>query len=141
MDAAAGISRVVDEALFRYLADVEVTKSQRLRYPVAVLCMTTDPELSPDTAPLIAHRIAASIRAPDAVSCLPDSSFAILFVNAETFSLPSIFHRITQNTVGSERSRSWRAGGACFPLTALTSDLLMEQALEQMARARSEPSA
>lgn len=138
-------SRVVDTRLFSFLLELETSKSRRLRYPVSVICLTPSVSLAAATTiPPLAEQIASAIRATDVVTSLADSIFALLLVDAETFSLPSIFHRVIQllNVGGAATEGqivTWHAGGGCHPLTASTPAELMRQSLDLMAAARTQP--
>ncbi len=128
-------ARVVAASLFDALVDLQVSQSQRLRYPVSLICMAPEPPLDADALTSAAARVCASIRATDVVSVLSGNVIAVLLVDAETFSLPTIFHRITQQL---PPSTSWRGGGGCYPMTAAGAKELMEQAAGLMRRAQAE---
>src|SRR5215470_16029551 len=76
---------VVERTGLRHLVDMEVQKAQRLRYSIALLCITADgdvPGADPSTTSL-AERATPLFRSTDAVASWSSSSFAVLLVDAE----------------------------------------------------------
>jgi hypothetical protein len=120
---------VVDDATFRLLLDLETKKAQRLRYLVSLVCLRIE---RPDTAAeKLARLVAASIRATDCVMVRDERSMMILLVDAEPRDLPIIVGRV----MGSVDAKTWSAGGASYPNTALAAEELLTQALTLQVRA------
>jgi hypothetical protein len=128
----------VDEPLFAFLLELEIQKSRRLRYCVSVICMHAEVrEGKPSLIPL-APRVIDRVRSTDVVVEVLPSAFAVLLIHAETFSLPSIVHRLTEHLQGfvpDGATLGWSAGGACYPQTAVGAQDLHKQAKELLARA------
>ena len=130
-------TRVVDDRLFRFLVDLEVQKAQRLRYCFSVLCLAFDvvpieaQELSPSVFAELATR---HVRATDVVAPWTSDSLTLLLVDADTTHLPPILRRLT-TLLGPI---PWSAGGASYPKTATRTDDMVRQAIDSMARARTD---
>jgi hypothetical protein len=120
---------VVDGSTFRLLLDLETKKAQRLRYPVAVVCLGMDESNSVTTT--LARMATSAIRATDSVASRDAHSVVLLLIDAEATNLPIIIDRLT-----SALDLAWSAGGACYPESSATSELLLEQATTMQARAK-----
>jgi hypothetical protein len=121
--------RVVDETTFRLLLDLETKKAQRLRYPVAVLCLETD---EPNPVPEALANVAAwALRATDCVASHHSHSVVMLLIDAEAGNLPVIVDRLT-----TALDLVWSAGGASYPESGTTPERLMDQATTMQARAK-----
>jgi hypothetical protein len=125
-----GGAHIVDDDVFRLLLDMEIRKAERLRYLVSVICVDVEAE---ESVPGAVRQMAPVIRATDAVSARDRSTVAVLLIDAEAASLPTILHRL--KLAGLE-TVAWSAGGACYPETASSATELLEQALELMERAK-----
>jgi hypothetical protein len=126
----AGGAHIVDEEVFRLLVDMEIRKAERLRYLVSVICVDVETEESLAGA---VKMMAPVIRSTDALAARDRSTVAVLLVDAEPASLPTILQRLKSaglETVG------WSAGGACYPETASSAEELLGQALDLMAKAK-----
>jgi GGDEF domain-containing protein len=135
----AAPNRVVDERLFNFVLDLEVRKSQRLQYCVSVICINAEFNDGDVAGVPLADWVIRYIRSTDVVFQLLPSSLALLLIDAETTSLPSIVHRLTdqlQGFVPQGASLTWSAGGACYPLTAAGAHELLEQARGLMVQAK-----
>jgi hypothetical protein len=126
-------ARLVDQELFRFLANLEVVKALRVRYSVAMVCFTThDTQVGVAPPPPLANIVSSRMRATDAVAPWQQSCWALLFTDAEITNLPSIVRRLTSDLDEVD----WSAGGASYPQTAASADDMMRQATELMSRAR-----
>ena len=125
-----GGAHIVDEEVFRLLVDMEIRKAERLRYLVSVICVDVEAEESIAAA---VKMMAPVIRATDALSTRDRSTVAVLLIDAESASLPTILQRL--KAAGLE-SVAWSAGGACYPETASSAEELLDQAIELMLRAK-----
>jgi len=128
-----GGAHIVDNDVFRMLIDMEIGKAQRMRYLVSLICVDVEAEASVPDAGAAVRMVAPCIRATDAVAARDRSTVALLLVDAETSSLPTIVQRLKD--AGLE-AVAWSAGGACYPQTASSAQELLEQALKMMARAK-----
>ena len=120
---------VVDDSTFRLLLDLETKKAQRLRYPIAVVCLGMDGRnIIADT---LAKTVAGAIRVTDVVACRNTHSVALLLIDAEADNLPVIVDRLT-----SVFDSAWSSGGACYPDSAATAEKLIHHAtmLQQLAK-------
>lgn len=125
----------VDSASFRHLTEMEIHKAQRLRYCLSLVCITTDlrsSEAEQPAPPPLAELITPHIRSTDVVAYWASLSLAMLLVDAEFTSLPSIVRRLTTRL----EMFVWSAGGACYPRTATRAGDLFHQALDLMTQAR-----
>jgi hypothetical protein len=132
---ADGGAWIVDSLGFRRFVDMEIQKAQRLRYCVSLVCIATDvrsSEAEQPAAPSLAEIITPHIRATDVVACWAFPSLALLLVDAEIGTLPSIVRRLMTNL----ETFLWSAGGSCYPRTATRAEELFRQALELMMQAR-----
>jgi hypothetical protein len=125
------VKGTVDDALFRFLVELEVAKAQRLRYCVSVVSLTVAGGTGSDSSRLT-ERFADRVRASDIVMPNPESSWTLLLVDAQHQALVSIVQRITQ-LFGT---LPWWAGGASYPETAVDAADLLTQALELGTRAQ-----
>jgi GGDEF domain-containing protein len=128
---------LVDEALFKFLIDLEIQKAQRLRYSVSVVCFTLEPSARGNgqaSATPLAERITRHLRGTDAVASWSEGWLALLLVDAEPTHLPSILDRLTSrlDTV------DWSAGGTSYPRAATRAEDLLRQAVNLMAKAKEE---
>jgi hypothetical protein len=121
---------IIDGELFRFLIDLEVRKAQRLRYCVSLVCLAANLRPHPSEPPF-AEIIARHIRATDAVARWASASLALLLVDAEVTSLPSIVHRLTKDL-----PTEWSAGGSGYPRTATGAGDLLRQATDMMLQAQ-----
>jgi GGDEF domain-containing protein len=128
---------IIDESLFRVLLDFEIQKARRLRYSVSIVCLTLERssaengERSPAS---IAERIASHLRGTDAIALSSEGLLFFLLIDAETAHLLAILERLTTRF----EAPMWSAGGASYPRTAIRAEDLLRQALDLLARARSE---
>src|SRR5689334_17024846 len=95
---SAGGGRMVDDALFQLLLELEMHKAQRLRYTVSIVCLTMEQSGAgngqvSDTS--IAEGIAVRLRGTDVVAMRAEGLVLCLLVDAETAHLPSILERLT----------------------------------------------
>jgi len=94
--------------------------------------MTERRELTPPAGGAsIAEIIARHIRATDAVAPWASASLALLLVDAEVASLPSIVRRLTKDL-----PIVWSAGGSGYPRTATGAEDLLRQATDLMLEAQ-----
>ena len=121
---------IIDSKLFRFLVDIEVRKAQRLRYCVSLVCIGANPRRHPSEPPF-AEIIARHIRATDVVAPWVPSALALLLVDAEVASLPSIVRRLTKDLPAE-----WSAGGSGYPRTATGAEDLLRQATDMMLEAQ-----
>ena len=121
---------VIDRQLLRFLIDLEVRKAQRLRYCVSLVCIAANLP-PPPSAPAFAEIIARHIRATDAVAPWASASLALLLVDAEVTSLPSIVRRLMRDL-----PIVWSAGGSGYPRTASGAEDLLRQATDLMLEAQ-----
>lgn len=128
--AAGSGASIVDGQLFRFLVDIEIRKAQRLRYCVSLVCIAANLP-GPPSAPAFAEIIAHHIRATDAVASWASASLALLLVDAEVTSLPSIVRRLTKDL-----PIVWSAGGSGYPRTATGAEDLLRQATDLMLEAQ-----
>jgi len=121
--------RIVDDSTFRLLLDLETRKAQRLRYPVAVVCLGLDESnATPET---LARMAAWAIRGTDSVAWRDSHSVVVLLIDAEADNLPVIVERLT-----SALDIVWSAGGACYPDSGATPEKLVDQATAMQTRAK-----
>lgn len=145
---ANGFRNLVEKSLFTFVLDLEVQKAIRLQYCVSVICLTPDhrlPKANSSLAKQIAERALRQLRGTDLATILSPSSIAILLIDAETATLPTILNRIKEElearpvTIkGREWRLRWRAGGGCYPMTVTGGRELLRQAIELMTRAKRE---
>ena len=122
-------AQVVDGGTFRMLLDFETKKAQRLRYFVSIVCLKV--ERSNGTPERFARLLASGIRATDCVTVRDERALMLLLIDAEPRDLPGIVERVMSTLDG----KTWSAGGASFPNTALAPEELLMQAATQQARA------
>ena len=118
---------VVDSEGFRRLLAIEIQKAQRLRYCVSLMCIAADrrsPEVEQPTALSLVERITPFLRSTDIITCWTPPSLALMLVDADLVSLPSINSRVTSK----HEAYVWSAGGSCYPKTATHSEELLHQA-------------
>jgi hypothetical protein len=128
-----GGAQIVDDAVFRLLIDMEIQKAQRLRYLVSVVCIHLEAETGTADASAAVKMLASIIRSTDAVTARDGSTVALLLIDADAPSLPTILQRLE---VTALEALPWSAGGACYPQTAASAEELLSQALAMMARAK-----
>jgi hypothetical protein len=132
-----GGGRMVDDALFQLLLELEMHKAQRLRYTVSIVCLTMEQSGAgngqvSDTS--IAEGIAVRLRGTDVVAMRAEGLVLCLLVDAETAHLPSILERLTTWM----HMASWSAGGSSYPRTATRAEDMVRQAIDLHTRARNE---
>ena len=129
---------VVDEQLFRFLIDLEVSKASRLQYCVSLVCVTPSnrgDRMDTAFAQRAAEAVSRHFRATDVVSTRA-TAILLLLVAAETRDLPQIFRRTAAeleahgHAGGLGDSTTWGGGGSCYPQTAMSGSELLEQATE-----------
>jgi hypothetical protein len=121
--------RVIDDSTFRLLLDLETKKARRLRYPVAVVCLSVD---EPNAVPeALAQMAASTTRATDSVAWRDPHSVFLLLIDANADSLPFIVDRLT-----NALDMAWSAGGASYPESGATAERLMDQASMMQDRAK-----
>jgi hypothetical protein len=140
--------RITDENLFRYLIDFEVQKALRLQYCVSVVQLGADVatgDANRLSQPHVFDALLRTTRATDVVTALPESSFGVLFIDADTTALNAIVRRlrselgaVTGAPAPGQRGLTWSAGAACYPKTAISPADLIRQARDLMTRARDE---
>src|ERR1043166_2448079 len=89
---------VVDSGGFRRLVDMEIQKAQRLRYCVSIVCIAADrrgPEEEEPAVAVLAERVTPLIRSTDVVTCWDPPCLALMLIDADVASLPSIVDRLT----------------------------------------------
>ena len=119
---------MVDSGGFRRLVDMEIQKAQRLRYCVSIACIAADrrtPEEEEPAVAVLAERVTPLIRSTDIVTCWDPPCLALMLIDADVASLPSIVDRLTTRL----EMYLWSAGGASYPKTATRADDLFHQAL------------
>jgi hypothetical protein len=136
---------VVNEELFRFLIDLEVSKASRLQYCVSLICVSPS-EGEEQMGPAFAHRAAGAVsrhfRATDVVSSRAPASIFLLLVAAETRDLPEIFRRTASELEAHEaiggptQSTVWIGGGSCYPQTATSGPELWGQTAKLTTEAR-----
>ncbi|MGH7302001.1 MAG: diguanylate cyclase domain-containing protein [Candidatus Rokuibacteriota bacterium] len=128
---------LVDESQFRFLVDFELQKAQRLRYSVAVVCLTASAG-SPDSGDVslasLAEALTRHIRGTDVVAAWTRGLLTLLLIDAEATHLPAIVDRFK---VPLEKV-AWSAGGSCYPRTATRAEDMLRQAAALLARAQEE---
>jgi GGDEF domain-containing protein len=141
------LGSLVPERLFRYLLDLEVEQALRLRYPVALLCLTPDVErtVAARVARRVARIVGSHLRRTDVAAALPQGTVALLLVGAEPCTLGGILDRAADALPPGRPRFAWgrrlvsvSAGGSSYPATAPGAAELLRQARELMRRARSE---
>ena len=128
---------LVDEPLFRLLADFEIRKAQRLRYSVSIVCFASEPASGGSgevSAPSLAESFTRYLRGTDAVASWDQGWLSLLLVDAETTHLPSILERLMARL----ETVAWSAGGSCYPRTATRAEDMLRQAVDLMGRAKVE---
>ena len=131
----------VDEGLFTFLVNHEVHKATRLRYYLSIICLTPDlpaTEITKDLTDKLTGVALRHLRATDVVSAFRSSCLALLLIDAEARNLPGIFRRLTDGFSLLSMPLTFSAGGACYPQTATGGADLLQQATEQLTRARTE---
>jgi len=126
---------VVDSGGFRRLVDMEIQKAHRLRYCVSIACIAADrrsPEGEEPVVALLAERVTPLIRSTDVVTCWDPPCLALMLIDADVGSLPSIVDRLTTRL----EMYLWSAGGASYPKTVTRADDLFHQALHMMMQAQ-----
>jgi hypothetical protein len=127
---------LVDDTLFRLLVDFEIQKAQRLRYSIAVVCVTVDGapagNREASAAASVAESLARQLRSTDAVASWAQGWFYLLLVDAEPVHLSPIVGRLTTRL----EMVGWSAGGACYPGNAIRADDMLRQSVDLMVRAR-----
>jgi hypothetical protein len=123
---------MLDEALFRFLVELEVAKARRLRYCVSVVSLTIDSASAPIELDRLAERLVDRVRCTDIIAQIPESSWTLLLVDAQPQALRSIVQRLTEQL----GALSWSAGAASYPGTAVDADELLCQAVELGVRAQ-----
>jgi hypothetical protein len=126
-------AQIVDDGVFWLLLDMEIQKAQRLRYLFSVICVHIEAETGIPDVGATARMLASTIRSTDAVTARDGSTVALLLIDADASSLPTILQRLE---VAALEAVTWSAGGACYPQTAASAEELLSQALAMMARAR-----
>ena len=126
-------AQIVDDDVFRLLIDMEIQKAQRLRYLFSVVCVHVEAETAIPDVGAAARMLASTIRSTDAVTARDGSTVALLLIDADASSLPTILQRLE---VAALEAVPWSAGGACYPQTAASAEELLSQAATMMARAR-----
>ena len=135
---------VVDEQLFRFLIDLEVSKASRLQYCVSLVCVTPSngvEHVDAAFAQRAAEAVSRHFRATDVVSTRAPA-ILLLLVAAETRDLPQIFRRTAAEleahapASGPGGRITWGAGGSCYPQTAMSGSELLGQATELTLEAR-----
>lgn len=128
---------LVEESVFRRLLEFEIQKAQRLRYSVALVCLTAELAVPGNGRPSLAS-VAGSItpylRRTDAVAPWTEGWLALLLLAAEPTHLPAILERLTARV----EPIAWSAGGSCYPRTAARADDMLRQAADLLARAKAE---
>ncbi len=107
---------------------MEIQKAQRLRYCVSIACIAADrrtPEEEEPAVAVLAERVTPLIRSTDIVTCWDPACLALMLIDADVASLPSIVDRLTTRL----EMYLWSAGGASYPKTATRADDLFHQAL------------
>src|SRR5438309_225772 len=110
-------------------------RAQRLRYCVSIACIAADRRSPEDEEPavaVLAERVTPLIRATDVVTCWNPPCLALMLVDADVASLPSIVDRLTTRL----EMYLWSAGGASYPKAATRADDLFHQALHMMMQAQ-----
>ena len=131
-----GGGRLVDDALFRLLLELEIHKAQRLRYTLSVVCLTmkrSDAENGTSSLS-IAETIAGRLRGTDVVAIRAEGLVFCLLVDADAANLPAILERLTTRL----QMVSWSAGASSYPRTAVRADDMVRQAVDLHTRAHNE---
>lgn len=129
---------LVDQGLFQFILNREIHTATRLQYPLSLLCLTPDRPrgaASPASLTRLAALLVSQLRATDLAARLDSSGVALLLVDAETRTLPTILERLKG---GLEGLVTVSGGGGCYPQTASTGRELLQQAVELMTRAHAE---
>ena len=135
----AGGGWLIDEALFRFMVELEVHKAQRLRYSVSLVYFSIERAATvtgngEESHTAMAQTIARHLRSTDAVALWTQGWLALLLVDAEANHLSSIVERLTARF----ETAFWSAGGSCYPRTAARAEEMLRQAVEMLTRARNE---
>src|SRR5258708_11483996 len=115
-------AQIVDDDVFRLLIDMEIQKAQRLRYLFSVVCVHVEAETAIRDVGAAARMLASTIRSTDAVTARDGSTVALLLIDADASSLPTILQRLE---VAALEAVPWSAGGACYPQTPPPADELL----------------
>ena len=139
---------IVDQEVFRLILHLEIQKASRLRYSICVIALSPDmpsEEANRGLSSTVAEASLIPLRGTDVATILPDSSVALLLVDAEAPTLQGILERASRsineaasNVTGVARRLSLSAGASCYPQTATTEDELIGQAEIQLTRARAQ---
>jgi hypothetical protein len=136
------LKNLVDSSLFTFILTHEVRKAARLGYCVSVLCMS--PDVSPGEGdPALVTRMGEAtlgvLRGTDLGTTLPSRRNAVLLVDAQLQTLPTILRRITDRLSGwpspGRGALTVSAGGSCYPHTAPSPRELVQQAIDLMSTA------
>lgn len=131
---------VVDRDLFTFILHHEIHKATRLQYCVSLVCLTPDlprPAVKQPVLQRLARLSGRELRATDLVASVFPASVALLLINADSRALPTILERLRERVEPVARV-PLRAGGGCYPETATTGTQLLQQAIELMARAKTD---
>jgi hypothetical protein len=128
---------LVEESVLRLLLKLEIQKAQRLRYSVALVCLTAElasPGNGRHSLASVAASITPYLRRTDAVAPWTEGWLALLLLAAEPTHLPAILERLTARVAPI----AWSAGGSCYPRTAARANDMLRQAVDLLARATAE---
>jgi len=132
-----GGGRMVDDALFRLLLELEIHKAQRLRYTISIVCLTMERSGTGNgqaSGISIAESIAIRLRGTDVVAMPTEGLVLCLLVDADATHLPAIVGRLTTRS----QVTSWSAGGSSYPRTAVRAEDLVRQAVDLHTLAQNE---
>jgi len=129
----AGGGWLVDESLFRFLADFEIQKAQRLRYSVSLVSFAVESSGGREWSPAsVADAVTRHLRSTDAIAPSGQGWVNLLLIDAETNHLPGIADRLAHRL----ETLAWSAGGACYPRTAARAEDMLRQAADLLGRAK-----
>jgi hypothetical protein len=130
----------VDEALFRFVTEMEVRKAVRLQYPVSVVTMIVPPDASGTRDPedhlsRCGMAVGRVVRSMDVLTLLPAlPGFRVLLADADRDEAEAIARRIQQELV---HVAGVRFGLASFPGNVRNAGELIAEADDSARRAGS----
>ena len=120
---SAGAS-LVDAATFRLLLEFEIRKAQRLRYCFSLVRLRGRIPRGDGSTTSLATILAGRVRATDVALAFGTDEVALLLVDADIASLPTILRRV----ISDFEEAPWYAGVASFPKSGSDPDELLDQA-------------
>src|ERR1041384_5980306 len=122
---------LVDAATFRLLLELEIRKAQRLRYCLSLVRPRGRILGGDGAAASLAHILASRVRATDVALASGTDEVALLLIDADISSLPTILRRVIADFEGTP----WYAGVASFPKSGSSPDHLLDHAERMLMEA------